>query len=492
MRILLAKIAADDLELDQADVISAFLNGKIDTLVFLIQAEGFTVTGMFCLVHKSIYGLCQAARVWYMVLDDALLEIGFIRCRGDLACWAHPDGRCVIAHVDDILNGGNRRQVEAHLATKFKIKDLGAANVFVGLRISRDRAQRTIYIDQAHYAKEILETYGMWNCNPVWIPMSPGDILEKEGDLLSPSEKRTYQAMVGALGYLMNCTRPDIAFVMSRVAQFASCPTTKHLTAVKHIFRYIKGTIETKLRIRGGSENPLVTAYFDPSFADDRDDSRSTYGYAILYGGSTMVWKSKKHKAVNLSTTDAEYLAATEVTRDILWVETLFEGLGLKMKKPVELFGDNENANNLGNGTSMNNRTRHIAIRERFVTEKAATGDIKITWIPTADEAADIFTKPLPRDTFLKHAKTLGLVFETHTCLFCFSTHKSGNALHLHLRTRHGTLIAGMVSRSIYISTSISPTCPWKESISTTTSIPTMTEDLNCLQIFLLLFLYQL
>ena len=107
----------------------------------------------------------------------------------------------------------------------------------------------------------------------------------------------TRSAMVGALGYLMNCTRPDIAFVMSRVAQFTSCPTTKHLAAVKHIFRYIKGTTETKL---GGSENPLVIAYFDSSFADDRDDSRSTYGYAILYGGSTMVWKSKKHKAVNL------------------------------------------------------------------------------------------------------------------------------------------------------------------------------------------------
>lgn len=377
---------------------------------------------------------------------------------------------------------------KAHLATTFKIKDLGVANVFVGLRISRDRVQRTIYIDQAHYAKEILETYGMWNCNPVWIPMSPGDILEKKGDLLSPSEKRTYQAMVRALGYLMNCTRPDIAFVMSRVAQFASCPTTKHLAAVKHIFRYIKGTTETKLRIQGGSKDPLVIAYFDSSFADDRDDSRSTYGYAILYGGSTMVWKSKKHKAVNLSTTHAEYLAATEVTRDISWVETLFEGLGLRMKKPDELFGDNENANNLGNGTSTNNRTRHIAIRERYVTEKATSVDIKITWIPTADEAADIFTKPLPRDTFLKHAKTLGLVFETHTCLFCFSTHKSGNALHLHLRTRHSTLIAGMISCSTSnsTSTSIYGDMLLEKSISTSISIstlfiPTMFEGLNCL-----------
>ena len=89
--------------------------------------------------------------------------------------------------------------------------------------------------------------------------------------------------------------------------------------------------------------------------------------------------KSKKHKAVNLSTTDAEYLAATELTRDVSWVETLFEGLSLRMAKPVELFGDNENANGIANGTTINNRTRHIAIRECYVTEKATKGDIKIT-----------------------------------------------------------------------------------------------------------------
>ena len=194
-----------------------------------------------------------------------------------------------------------------------------------------------------------------------------------------------------------------LAFVLSRIAQFASCPTTKHLAAVKHVFRYLKATTATncKLRIKGSEENPTVIGYFDTSFADDWDDSRSTYGYTILYGGSAVLLKSKKHKAVNLSTTDAAYLAATELTRDVSWVETLFEGLPLRMAKPVEhMFGDNENANGIANGTTINSRTRHIAIRECYVTEKATKGDIKITWIPTSEEIADMFTKPLPRETF--------------------------------------------------------------------------------------------
>jgi len=146
----------------------------------------------------------------------------------------------------------------------------------------------------------------MLDCNPVGLPINAGTILRREGELLSDGEKRGYQAMVGAIGYLMNCTRPDLAFVMSRLAQFASCPTTAHMGAVKHVFRYIKGTVHAGLRIEGiDGHSSRVQGYFDSAFADDPDDSRSTYGYTILYGNSTILWKSKKHKGISLSTTDA-------------------------------------------------------------------------------------------------------------------------------------------------------------------------------------------
>jgi len=121
--------------------------------------------------------------------------------------------------------------------------------------------------------------------------------------------------MVGALGYLMNCTRPDLAFAIGKVAQFMAYPMMTHMAAVKQIFRYVKGSINTKHMLTGTRNN--LVAYFDASWADDVNDSRSIYGYTILYGNSAMLWKSRKHKGVSLLRTDAEYLAATETTRDL-------------------------------------------------------------------------------------------------------------------------------------------------------------------------------
>ena len=160
---------------------------------------------------------------------------------------------------------------------------------------------------------------------------------------------------------------------------------------------------------------------FDSSFADDLDDSRSTYGYAVQYGGSPLVWKSRKYKAINLSTTDAEYLAATEVTREVSWIENLFQDLNLDFTNQWSYLVITKMANNIAKGTTVSSRIRHIALRERYVTEKAVSGEIKITWIPTEHEVADMFTKPLPRESLWKHAKTLGMVFREHRCHICLS-----------------------------------------------------------------------
>ena len=115
----------------------------------------------------------------------------------------------------------------------------------------------------------------------------------------------------------------------------------------------------------------------------------------------------------------------------------MFTNTDLELPIPIELRGDNINANALANGTSMNNRTRHIDIRQRFVTEKASEGLIKVVWVSTDIQTADIFTKPLPQEIFLRHAKSLSLQFQDHQCLLCFCTFASNNALHRHIRGNH-------------------------------------------------------
>jgi len=195
-------------------------------------------------------------------------------------------------------------------------------------------------------------------------------------------EAKLYQAMVGALGYLMNYTRPDLAFAIGKVVQFATYPTMTHIAAVKQIFRYVKvsintkhmltgtintkhiltGTINTKHMLTGTNKNLVV--YFDASWADDVNDSRSTYGYTILYENSAVLWKSRKHKGVSLSMTDAEYLVAIETTGDLVcWMKNIFDGARLPFETPIEIRGDNFNVNGIASGTIAVNRTRYIEIR---------------------------------------------------------------------------------------------------------------------------------
>jgi len=214
LRILLQLIASEDLELDQMDVVSAFLNGSIDILVFLIQPEGFDLGGGISCLLKSIYGMCQAAKAWYEVLNSVLEAIGFKRLMTDQAVWIRwtrdilqvtrdkpqvirDKLQVVVAHVDDLLMGGIRPIVDdtkAQLAKSFKIQDLGEAKVFIGLNITRDRAARTISLDQAHYACSILESYQLIDCNAISISIQPGVQLRrgKADEILSTKEAKLY------------------------------------------------------------------------------------------------------------------------------------------------------------------------------------------------------------------------------------------------------------------------------------------------------------
>lgn len=450
LRVILTKVAVLDLELEQLDVVSAFLNGDIDTLVFLRQPEGWSLDNgvSVCLLRKSLYGLCQAARVWYRVLSKTLEENGYKRLSADIACWVK-GGSTILAHVDDMLVTGTPEDVEMikeHLRGRFAIKELGAARMFVGLNIVRDRKEKVLWIDQFQYARSILELYKMGDCHGVATPMAAGEVLTRSetGEELKESEKRTYQAMIGSLGYIMTCSRPDLSFAVSRLAQFASCPAERHMMAVKRVFRYLKGTANAKIKIGGVPQEEQETmAYFDASFADDPNDRRSTFGYVLFYGDTAVLWKSKKHKAVSLSTTDAEYVAATEATRDVCWIENVFIELSIRLLKPVRMLGDNANANNLANGTTVNNRTRHIALRDRYVTAKAAEGLIRVEKVGTAEQVADMLTKPLPKETLMKHAVACGMVFDEHRCMICLRMFVSSNKLHGHLRSVHTEVFEG-------------------------------------------------
>lgn len=267
----------------------------------------------------------------------------------------------IAAHVDDMVCGGSLeavQQTKDHLRHHFQICDLGSASMFIGLRLSRDRLAQRIRIDQNHYTRDVLDLYAMTKCNPCLVPITSNTPLSKAlpSEQLNASQTTLYQAIIGSLNYLMNCSRPNLAYAVNHLPQFASCLAEQHILAVKRVLCYLRHTPKSHLLLGPVSSSPDSTlsclhiqGWFDASWADNPDDRHSTFGYALVYGSSGLLWNSKKYRATTLSTTDAEYVVVTELTRELSFIRNIFEEFGIPFVVPINLYGDNVNANNLAN-----------------------------------------------------------------------------------------------------------------------------------------------
>ncbi|GLU15250.1 hypothetical protein SLE2022_317570 [Rubroshorea leprosula] len=178
-----------------------------------------------------------------------------------------------------------------------------------------------------------------------------------------------YSSAVGSLMYAMVCTRLDIAHAVGVVSRFLSDPSKIHWEVVKWIFRYLRGT--TKLCLTFGQTEPILKGYTDADMAGDLDNRKSISGYLFTFAGGAVSWQSKLQKCVALSTTEAEYIAATEAGKEMLWMKRFLQELGLKQKENV-VFCDSQSAIDLSKNTMYHARTKHIDLRYhwlRLVTE---------------------------------------------------------------------------------------------------------------------------
>jgi hypothetical protein len=218
-----------------------------------------------------------------------------------------------------------------------------------------------------------------------------------------------YQSAVGSLMYAMLGTRPDIAFAVSVVSRYASNPSERHKTAVKRIFRYLRGTTNLRLTFKG--DLVYLTGYTDADWAGDPDTRRSTSGYVFNIGSGAISWSSKRQPTVALSTCEAEYVSQTEAAKEAIWLKTLLDQLNPEDSSPVAtiIYGDNQGAIALAKNPQFHARTKHIDIQHHFIRQKVDEGKIELQYVPTAKQVADGLTKALCKDKFLLFRRALGL-----------------------------------------------------------------------------------
>ena len=255
---------------------------------------------------------------------------------------------------------------------------------------------------------KLLEKYGLSEVTTVSTPMDTNVKVLMDDSHSKKVNPVQYQSMVGSILHAARATRPDIAHAVGIVSKFNSQPTEAHLTAVKRIFRYHKGTLDIVLQYKA-SGIPLV-GYSDAHWASDLDNCHSTSGNAFVMSTGAINWLSRKQATVALSTAEAEYIASSSATQEAIWLRQLTSDLKLKVDAPNEIVEDNQDAIALAKNPVGHKRTKHIDIQYHFIREAVQAGIIGLTYYPSKDMVADIFTKPLPKVQFENLKKQLGLL----------------------------------------------------------------------------------
>ncbi|GJU87267.1 putative RNA-directed DNA polymerase [Tanacetum coccineum] len=300
----------------------------------------------------------------------------------------------------ELPNIENCPNLKQYLSKSFAMKDLGPAKQILGIRIFRDKGDKKLHISQEQYIEKLLRRFNMDKAKVVSSPLTPNFKLT---DKDCPSSKKNiekmdrvpYASAVGSLMYAMVCTRPDLAHAVGVVSRFLSNPGKKHWEAVKWIFRYLRGT--SKLGITFGNGKPMLVGYTDSDLAGNKDNMKSTSGYLMTFAGGAVSWQSRLQKCVALSTTEAEYVAATEACKELLWLKRFLQELGFKQQRYAVLC-DNQSTIHLAKNSMFHKRTKHIDIRYHWIRDAIEDGMFELNKVHTDDNASDMLTKAVARE----------------------------------------------------------------------------------------------
>lgn len=409
IRLILAFSATVNYCLMNFDVKTAFLHGDIDEDIYMVQPQGYSDgSNRVCKLKKSLYGLKQAPKKWNEKFTEFLLENGFQCCETDSCVFQRtsPSPIIICLYVDDgLITGKYEKDLRAFLNKlnqRFEIT-IGKAESYLGMNIFQHSG--SIFINQVPYIRAILQKFHMDNANPVATPSVVGEDLSSES---ADASDKPYKEVIGCLLYLSTVTRPDITYIVNNLSRHMQNPKICHWNAAKRVMRYLKGTLNYGLEYK---EDKSLESYSDADFAGDRETRKSTSGFVIQYAGGAVLWGSRKQPTVALSTAEAEYVAASEAVREILWIRQLAIELQIQNDKEVPLFIDNKSAIHMvknDDGKALK-RTKHIDIKFHFIKEKIGR-EIGVFHIEGENQLGDIFTKPLTRSRYEMLREKLGVV----------------------------------------------------------------------------------
>ncbi|CAI7895138.1 unnamed protein product [Closterium sp. NIES-53] len=329
--------AQRDYELHSLDFITAFLQGSLHEEIWLRRPPGFTGSfpaGTHWSLRRPVYGLCQAPREWQDTPWTTLASLGFALSTADPSRFLRTDTTLppfyVLVYVDDLIFATADTEALAHVKSELQKRhtctDLGELTSYLGLRITRDRAQRTITLTQSHMVQQVLQRFGFTYSSPHSTPLPTGHLLSAPPSDKSVEPSGPYPELVGCLMYLMTCTRPDLAYPLSLLARYVAPGKYRkvHWDAAKRVLRYLCSMSGMGLMLGGRAR-------------------------AVLTGHANASW--------------AEIYAGAMAAQELRWLTYLLSDLGEAPRSPPVLYIDNKAMLALCQEHRLEHRTNHIALR---------------------------------------------------------------------------------------------------------------------------------
>ncbi|KAF9696005.1 hypothetical protein EKO04_006262 [Ascochyta lentis] len=407
----------------QMDFVTAFLNGEVDEEIYMEQPEGFEEGGKdhVLLLLKALYGLKQAPRQWYDKLTTYLLSSGWTVSEFDPSVYLYPElGLIMGVYVDDVLiTGANTdyiHRAQSELTRRFKMKDLGRCKYYLGMHV--DWLKDGILVHQRNYIDKIIDRRQLQNLTSTDTPCSVTDlsaITKNKGDA-STTLKNAYQAMVGELLYAAMKTRPDISHTVGVLSRYASNPSQSYMDQAIRVYQYLAKTKDTGIFFPYDSQTPLL-GYSDSDWATCKDSRKSTSGWIIQLGDLVISHSSKRQRIIAQSTQEAEYVAAAELSNEMVWLQRLLiEILTHIGKKDIDIGQhntvikiDNDSARLLSKNPEHHRVAKHFGIRYHVLRQRVKQGVLHLERVASKDNTADLFTKALKREDFERLRDQMGM-----------------------------------------------------------------------------------
>ena len=378
------------------DVVTAYLNSSLTDTIFMKQPDGFVKLApsgkpYACRLKKAVYGLKQSGRQWWKIVSAAIASAGFKPVPAEPCLFVRGSGaeiELIALYVDDIAiatkSNAKLQSTKDLLMSKFKIKDLGELTFILGMKVSYE-ISGAISISQEAYVRQLLVKYGMQQCKPAPTPLPSSISLTTTADE-DVVESFPFRECIGSLLYASVCTRPDISSAVNLLARFTDKPSSHHVSAIKHVLRYLQKHPSLGCRFGGTSKatDLQLSVYVDADWAGDKIERKSVTGFVGFLNGP-IFWCSKRQLSVALSSTEAEYVSASTACQEVAWCRQLLHQLGFE-QTTTQIYEDNQATIALAISESVTRRCKHIDIRHHYLCDLVQNKIVRFEYCPTESE----------------------------------------------------------------------------------------------------------